>query len=54
MSKLFVGARKDRDAYERSLRVLQGLDFDRLVVAHGEPILAGAKPRVVDALAGSP
>jgi hypothetical protein len=54
VSKLFVGARKDRDAYERSLRVLQGLDFDRLVVAHGEPILAGAKPRVVDALAGSP
>ena len=54
VSKLFVGARKDRDAYDRSLRVLQGLDFDRLVVAHGEPILAGAKPRVVDALAVSP
>ena len=54
VSRLFVRGRRDRDAYERSLRVIEALPFDRLVMAHGEPILSGAKERVAEALRRSP
>jgi hypothetical protein len=54
VSKLFVRARKDRAAYERSLAAIAALPFDRLVVAHGEPILEGAHARAAAALADSP
>ena len=54
MSKLFVRARKDRAAYDRSLAAIVALPFDRLVVAHGEPILEGAHARAAAALAASP
>jgi hypothetical protein len=54
VSRLFTGARKDRAAYDRSLAAIAALPFDRLVVAHGEPILEGAHARVAAALALSP
>jgi hypothetical protein len=54
VSRLFARGRKDRDAYDRSLAAIAALPFDRLVVAHGEPILEGAHARVAAALALSP
>ncbi|MFO0667684.1 MAG: DUF4336 domain-containing protein [Polyangiaceae bacterium] len=49
-SRLFLSAVKDREAFVKSGREIMALDFDRLVVAHGETIDAGAKPRVEQAL----
>jgi len=46
--RLFV---KDRAAAARSARTLMGLDFDRLVPAHGDVIDLGARPQVERALA---
>ena len=40
----------DRKAFERSVNALLDLDFDKLVVAHWEPLLSGAKPSVKRAL----
>ncbi len=40
---------KDRDALARSFEEILAMDFDRIVVAHGEVLQAGAK----DALAGA-
>ena len=54
VSRLFVRARRDRAAYDRSLKAIAALPFDRLVMAHGEPILAGAKARAAAALAAGP
>jgi hypothetical protein len=54
VSRLFVGARKDRAAYDASLTAIAALPFERVVMAHGEPILAGARTRVAEALAASP
>ena len=41
---------RDRDAFKRSLSVLLALDFERLVVAHSEPIEKSAKRVVEQAL----
>ncbi len=54
VSKLFTSARRDAAAYSASLATIAGLEFDRLVVAHGENILEGAHARVGDALRASP
>lgn len=40
----------DRPAFERSVNALLDLDFDKLVVAHWEPLLGGAKASVEQAL----
>jgi hypothetical protein len=40
----------DRRAFERSVNVLLDLDFDKVVVAHWEPLLSAAKPSVEQAL----
>jgi hypothetical protein len=54
VSRLFVRARVDRDAFAASLAAIEKLAFDRLVVAHGTPILEGARVRVAEAFARSP
>jgi hypothetical protein len=54
VSRLFTRGRTDRDAYDRSLAAIAALPFDRLVVAHGEPILEGAHARAAAALRDSP
>lgn len=41
---------RDQDAFKCSLNALLALDFERLVVAHSEPIEQGAKPVVEEAL----
>ncbi len=54
VSRLFVRARRDRAAFDRSLEAIAALPFERLVMAHGEPILAGAKSLAAAALAAGP
>ena len=49
--RLFV--RRDQDAFKRSLNALLALDFERLVVAHSEPIEKNAKRVVEQALSDS-
>ncbi len=44
---------RDKDAFKRSLNALLALDFDRLVVAHFEPIEKNAKRVVEQALGES-
>jgi len=40
----------DRSAFERSVQALLALDFEKLIVAHWEPLLQDAKPAVEQAL----
>jgi hypothetical protein len=54
VSRLFTSGRTERAPYDRSLKAIEALDFDRLVMAHGTPILEGARARVVDAFACAP
>lgn len=42
-SRMFRFMIKDRDAFEESLQHILELDFERIIVAHGEPIEANAK-----------
>jgi hypothetical protein len=49
-SRAFPLAATDRGALAACLRRVLALDFDRLVVAHGEPIESGAKERLETAL----
>jgi len=42
-SRMFRSMIKDRDAFEGSLKDILELDFDRIIVGHGEPIEADAK-----------
>jgi hypothetical protein len=49
-SKLFLGARTDREAFRRSIALVLSLPFDRLIVAHGEPVLSDAHAKVQKAL----
>jgi hypothetical protein len=49
--RLFV--LRDRDAFKRSLNALLTLDFERLVVAHSEPIEKDARRVVEQALSDS-
>lgn len=43
MSRLFRLCIKDRAAFVASMREIAALDFERIVVAHGEPIVVNAK-----------
>lgn len=54
VSRLFTSARKDRAAYDASLATIVALPFDRLVMAHGEPVLNGAHARFEAAIAAGP
>ena len=44
---------QDKPAFERSMRTLLNLDFERLVVAHHEPIQIEAKRAVAEAVANA-
>lgn len=44
-SRLFRAMIRDRSAFEGSLAKLLSLDFDRLVVAHGDPLDGNARER---------
>lgn len=50
VSRLFAGMVKDKAAFERSLRAILALDFDRLVPAHGSVVETGAKAALTAAL----
>lgn len=54
ISRLFTSARKDRAAYNASLATIAALPFDRLVMAHGEPVLTDARERLAAAIAAGP
>ncbi len=41
----------DKEAFARSVRQMLEWNFERIVVAHREPLLTGAKPAVANALA---
>ena len=43
MSRFFRFCIKNRAAFVDSLTKIARLDFDRIVVAHGEPLVDGAK-----------
>jgi hypothetical protein len=45
VSKLQLRFLKDRAAMMASVKKIQEWDFDRLVMAHGEVLESGAKPR---------
>ena len=49
-SRLFRFCIKDREAFRESLHRITALDFERVVVAHGEAITTEAKPRFLAAL----
>ena len=42
---------RDRDAFDRSLRRLLDLPIQRVLVAHGEPVLSNGRRKIADALA---
>ena len=44
---------RDKEAFARSMRALLAFDFERLVVAHSEPIETDAKRAVEQALRDS-
>lgn len=50
VSRLFAGMVKDKAAFERSVREILALDFDRLVPAHGSVVESGAKAALTAAL----
>jgi hypothetical protein len=50
MSRLFRAMIKDRTAFNRSIEKILAWDFDRLVVAHGQTIVTGTRPRLIRAL----
>ena len=43
MSRLFRFMIKDRAAFAESMRTLAALDFERIVLAHGDPIVDDAR-----------
>ena len=51
MSRLFRFLIKDRTDFVSSIGRIAKLDFDKVVVAHGEPILENAKSRLLELLA---
>lgn len=52
MSRLFRMMIKDRAAFTASMQRIVALDFERIVVAHGDPITERAKEIFVAMLAG--
>jgi hypothetical protein len=53
MSRIFRICIKDRDAFRASMRKLLALDFDRIIVGHGEIIETGGKEKLKAALEDS-
>jgi hypothetical protein len=51
MSRLFRYCIKDRAAFAKSMRTIAALDFERIVVAHGNPIVDNAKTTFLELLA---
>ena len=51
MSRLFRFCIKDRNSFAQSIRAIVALDFERIVVAHGEPIVENAKAKLIQLLA---
>ncbi len=45
MSRLLRFCIKDREAFSESMREIAALEFERIVVAHGDPILKNAKAK---------
>jgi hypothetical protein len=50
MSRLFLAGVKNKTEFKNSMNELLKLDFDRLVVSHGETVEAGAKELIRSAL----
>lgn len=48
MSRLFRLCIKDRAAFTASMREIAGLDFEQIVVAHGDPVRERAKATFID------
>ena len=51
MSRLFRHFIKNRTAFAQSMQIIAALDFDRIVVAHGNPIVDNAKSTFLELLA---
>lgn len=51
MSRLFRFCIKDRSAFAASMREIAALDFERIIVAHGEPIVEDAKRQFLGLMA---
>ncbi|TKD03072.1 DUF4336 domain-containing protein [Polyangium fumosum] len=49
-SRMWNFITKDKVAWEASVRGVLALDFDRLIMAHGDVVASGAKTRVSEAL----
>ena len=47
MSRLLRFCIKDRAAFSESMRQIAALDFEQIVVAHGDPIVEDAKPKFI-------
>lgn len=43
MSKFFLRFAVDRSAFQRSLAKIRNLDFETIVMSHGEPVTSGAR-----------
>lgn len=50
MSRMFRMLIRDKVAFQESINLLRALDFDKLVLGHGRPILENAKERFENAL----
>jgi hypothetical protein len=53
VSRFFRILINDKEAFERSIRTMLEWDFDRVVVAHREPLETGAKAAVESAVASA-
>lgn len=47
-SRLLTLSIKDAGAFARSIRQISQLDFDKIIVGHGQPILSAAKDTLID------
>lgn len=50
VSRLFLSMVKDRPAFEASVARLADLDFEHVLMAHGQAVLGDGKPRLLAAL----
>ncbi|MGJ8723406.1 MAG: hypothetical protein ACSHYB_02525 [Roseibacillus sp.] len=50
MSRLLKLCIKDREAFTHSLQQIADLDFEHIIVAHGDPILTDAKSKFIQAI----
>lgn len=49
VSKFYLKMVKNKDLFEQSVAKVMSLDFDRIIVPHGEDILENAHSRLTDA-----